>query len=75
MYFEKEKYPAIVSLIRAQNLADLAEMSEGKMNTDFPEYLEVMQFESQLGQMFVVTVYDSIELWQDPEVIEIFPLN
>ena len=75
MYFEREKYPAIASLIQGQNLAELAEIKGNTLNPEFPEYLEIMHFESQLGQMFIVTVYDSIELWQDPEVIDIFPVS
>lgn len=75
MYFEREKYPAIISLIKGQNLTELSEMKGDKLNPDFTEYLEIMQFANQLGQMFIVTVYDSIELWQDPEVIDIFPLE
>jgi hypothetical protein len=34
-----------------------------------------MQFRSQSGLNYIVTVYDSIELWQNPEVIDIFPLD
>jgi hypothetical protein len=31
-----------------------------------------MTFSDQRGQGFIVTIYDSIELWQDPQIIEIF---
>ena len=75
MYFEREKYPSITSLIKEKNLGDLSDMPEGNMHPTFQEYLEIMQFQSQSGQDYIVTVYDSIELWQNPEVIDIFPLD
>jgi len=75
MYFEREKYASITSLIEEKNLAGLADMPEGNMHPTFQEYLEIMQFLSQSGQNYIVTVYDSIELWQNPEVIDIFPLD
>ena len=74
-YFEREKYNSIASLIKEKNLAGVIEMPEGEKNPIFQEHLEVMQFRSQSELDFIVTVYDSIELWQDPQIIDIFPLN
>jgi len=73
MYFERERYPLIASLIRDENLAEVIKMPEGKKHPTFQEYLEIIQFENQGGLNFIATVYDSIELWQDPQVIDIFP--
>jgi hypothetical protein len=75
MYFEREKYSFIASLIKENNLAALLEMSEGNLDPAFQEYLEIMQFRSQSDLNYIVTVYDSIELWQNPEVSDIFPLD
>jgi hypothetical protein len=75
MYFERDKYLAIASLIKEQNLAQLMAMPEGDRHPTFPEYLAIMQFENQSGLNFIVTEYDSIELWQNPQVIDIFPFS
>lgn len=75
MSFEREKYSFIASLIKENNLAALVEIPEGKVHSTFQEYLEIMQFRSQSGLNYIVTVYDSIELWQNPEIIDIFPFN
>lgn len=39
------------------------------------EFLEIMIFKDQSNNNYVVTVYDSLLLEQDPEVINIFPLK
>jgi hypothetical protein len=75
MYFEREKYPLIISLIKDQNLSTLSKLPQGVMHNSFQEYLEIVQFESQDGQSFIATVYDSMELWQNPQIIEIFSSN
>lgn len=75
MYFEREKYASIASLIKGGYLADVIKIPEGVRNPTFQEYLEIMEFRSQSGSDYIVTVYDSIELWQYPQVIEIFPIR
>ena len=74
MYLERERYPLIVSLMENKNLAELMKLPEGAMPPTFPEYLEIVQFESQDGRSFIATVYDSVELWQNPEIIDVFLL-
>jgi hypothetical protein len=74
MYLERERYPLIVSLMENENLAELMKLPEGAMPPTFPEYLEIVQFESQDGRSFIATVYDSVELWQNPEIIDVFLL-
>jgi hypothetical protein len=75
MFLERDRYPFIVSLIRDKNLAELMKMPEGIKHPTFQEYLAVIQFKSQDGLNFIATVYDSIELWQDPQIIDIFPFD
>jgi len=75
MYFEREKYTSIALLIKEKNLGEVIAMPEGHKDPTFQEYLEIMQFRSQSDVDFIVTVYDSIELWQDPQVIDIFPIK
>ena len=36
------------------------------------EYLDIMMFKDQDNKKYIVTVYDSIELSQDPQIIEIY---
>lgn len=74
MYLERANYPHIVSLIQDKDLAQLMKMPEGAQHPTFQEYLEIVQFQSQDGQKFVATIYDSIGLWQDPQIVDIFPL-
>lgn len=38
------------------------------------DFLDVMQFNDQNGQSYIVIIYDSLELSQDPEVMEFFCL-
>ena len=38
------------------------------------EHLDIMSFTDQNEKSYLVTVYDSNELWQDPEVMDIYPL-
>ena len=47
----------------------------GIKHPTFQGYLEVIQFKNQDGLNFIVTVYDSIELWQNPQIIDIFPFD
>ena len=75
MYLERERYPFIASLIRDKNLAELMKMPAGAKNSKFQEYLEIIQFKSPDGLNFIATVYDSLELWQDPQIIDIFSLG
>lgn len=75
MYLDRAKYPHIISLLQDKDLAQLIKIPEGIQHPTFPEYLEIVQFQSQDGQNFIATVYDSLELWQDPQIIDIFPID
>lgn len=69
--FIQERYNEITRLIKdgkIDQVVDLYDIPKG----NFPEYLEIMKFADQDRNMFVVTVYDSNELMQDPQVIDIF---
>lgn len=41
----------------------------------FREYLDILTFSSVDGIKYVVTVYDTDELWQNPAIIDIFQLG
>jgi hypothetical protein len=71
---DREKYSAaIVPLITARNWEAIEEIKD-ENQSDFNEYLDIIKFYDQNQLLYVVTIYDSDELWQDPEVIDIFPL-
>ena len=75
IYWDEDKYQRVVSFIRAGNLAALMEVPLGDRHPTFNEDVDVVKFQSQTGDTFIATVYDSDELWQDPQVIEIFPTD
>lgn len=71
--FEQGRYKEIARLIKdgkIDQVVDQYDIPKG----NFPEYLEIMKFTDQDRKVFVVTVYDSNELMQDPQVIDIFKL-
>ena len=71
--FKKEKYPFIISLIKNKDWEGL-KMNEDQNSAGFREYLYILKFFDQNKLFHVATIYDSDELWQDPEIIDIFPL-
>lgn len=68
--FVKEDYPIIENLIRSNN--DKAIPTYTNSSYQNREYLEIMSFADQIGKKYIVTVYDSDALEQDPQVIEIY---
>ena len=75
MYFSKHTYASVVSHIQAENITALAEISDEGSNPTFQEYLEIIQFEDQNALKYIATLYDSIELWQNPEITDVFRQN
>lgn len=76
MLFARQQYPDIVRLIKQVDFKSIRDFPDSHAGTieGFREYLSVMKFIDQNDREYCVTVYDSDELWQDPEVIDIFPL-
>ena len=70
--FFKEEYPIIESFIKEGNIEAIKTFSENKLRSG--EYLDVMLFKDEKQKRYIVTVYDSDMLEQDPQVIEIYPL-
>ncbi len=73
MIFDRELYPSICSLIKEKNW-DAVKSIEIPAH-GFREYLSIYTFIDQNQNQYAATTYDSDELWQDPELIDIFPLN
>lgn len=70
IFFVREEYPIIEDFIKEKSIDSIKEYSEEQPNTG--EYLEVMWFDDQNHKRFIVTVYDSNQLEQDPQIINIF---
>jgi hypothetical protein len=66
----RSDYEKIVELIRNREFEEIrAYQSNGGRTT---EYLTITKFTDQNERNFVVTSFDSDELWQDPQVVDIF---
>lgn len=72
MLFVQEEYSEIKKVILNGNIDLLKNFPETQPRTG--EYLEIMAFKDQNESQYIVTVYDSNVLEQDPQVIEIYPL-
>jgi hypothetical protein len=71
--FEQDDYKLIVGLIKEQNWEQISAIE--KAPNGFREYLDIIRFSDQNGKIQIATIYDSDELWQDPQIIDIFLLS
>ena len=69
-YFLKNQYAEIVTMIRNGDTKAIKSLADNSSTQR--EYLDVLIFRDQRGNKYIVTVYDSDDLIQDPQVIEIF---
>ena len=69
-FFLKNEYPEIVTLIKNGDIKAIKSLP--KNSSLEKEYLDVLLFRDQRENKYIVTVYDSDDLIQDPQVIEIF---
>lgn len=69
--FSQDHYKQVVTLIKKANISDLLNLSSPE-NSTFNEYLELYSFSDQHDRKYFTTIYDSDELYQNPQVIEIF---
>jgi len=72
--YSDDAYCALTDLIKAGRLEDVKNFAEEEISPMFREYTYVYSFLDQNGRAYIATIYDSDELWQDPELYEIFPL-
>jgi predicted patatin/cPLA2 family phospholipase len=72
-YFEQKRYEEIARLIKEGKIDQLQGLYDTSKD-NFSEYLDIMRFKDQNENAFIVTVFDSDELTQDTQVIEIFKL-
>lgn len=72
-FYSFEDYQKIERLILNKDFLAIRQTKSEETNKDL--FLEVMLFSDQDSRKYAVTVFDSIALEQDPQVIEIFPLD
>ena len=72
-FFIQEEYPVIEKLILSKDIEGLKTLPANQR--DWDEYLNIMIFNDQNDDEYIVTVYDSIELTQNPKVISIYSMQ
>lgn len=72
IFYVKEEYAAIENLIRSGNMEAIKLFNDNQSQTG--EYLDILVFTDQNQKRYIVTVYDSNALEQDPQIIEIYKL-
>ena len=70
MYFNREDYNIITEIINAGDIGKI--LDEQVQEEKSEEFLIIMKFMDQESRQYIVTIYDSIFLEQDPQVIDIF---
>jgi hypothetical protein len=76
MILLRQEYFIILDLAKAgqiEQIKDLPnnETDDGKLS----EYLAIYTFYDQNEHKYIITVYDGDELWQDPQIWDIFQLE
>lgn len=78
-YFFREEFSAIEKLIQSNNIKAIKGFSQNGVQTSkhsyMREYLDVMAFSDQNDKYYIVAVYDSDALEQDPQVIKIYGIK
>lgn len=68
--FTQDHYKQVFECIKSDNIDGLSKL-ESPTKSKFNEYLEVYGFFDQKDKYYLATIYDSDELSQDPQVIEL----
>jgi Elongation factor Tu C-terminal domain len=71
--YNAEEYRSIKSLLEQNKWHEIKETS--KKIASFGEYLDIVTFLDEIGKKYIASIYDSDELWQDPELIEVILLQ
>jgi hypothetical protein len=68
--YDRNIYQIVEKCVSEKNLEPLyGNLTENKDNSEF---LCIMSFNNEKGELFIITIYDSDELWQDPEIPQFF---
>jgi len=70
LYLVREEFPVIEKLLQSHDIKALQNLPENEIRTG--EYLDIMSFEDQNSRFYIVVLYDSDALEQDPQVVEIY---
>ncbi|MBS1520595.1 MAG: hypothetical protein JST50_06335 [Bacteroidetes bacterium] len=70
LYLVQEEFPFIEKLIQSGDIGAIQNLTQNGIKKD--NYLDIMSFTDQNAKKFIVTIYDSDALEQDPQVIEIY---
>ncbi|WP_413668879.1 hypothetical protein ACEN9X_02360 [Mucilaginibacter sp. Mucisp86] len=73
IYFVKDDYTAIEKLIQKNDIEAIKGITQNEIVGK--EYLDLIVFKDQNAELYIVTIYDSDILEQDPQVIEIYPIT
>lgn len=72
IFLVQEDYDTIENLIREGNIELIKSLPENQARTG--QYLDIILFKNQDDKRYIVTIFDSNALEQDPQVIEIYSL-
>src|SRR5690349_17780234 len=71
-YFVNEDYAKVKKIIQEGNIQTIHQFFKDQVKSS--EFLEILKFKDQNNITYAIMVYDSNELTQDPQVIEVFPI-
>lgn len=72
IFFVQSEYAEIEILIKKGDLKGIKAFREDQPRIE--QYLDIIMFNDQNGKQYIVTIFDSNTLEQDPQVIEVYPL-
>ncbi|MBN9381271.1 MAG: hypothetical protein J0H74_10910 [Chitinophagaceae bacterium] len=68
----RKDYPTILEVVKRRDINATRSLSSPTIRTG--EDISIMQFMDQKERGYLVIIYDSDELWQDPQVADFVPL-
>jgi hypothetical protein len=72
--YTKENHKKIDALIAQGQTDELKELSEVNLDVNQGYDLMIVKFKDDQDKPYLAIVYDSTDLWQDPETLEVIPL-
>lgn len=73
MELVRDEYPKILKLVKSKDIDGIKNLPSPATRSG--EDISIMQFMDQRGKGYLVIIYDSDELWQDPQVADLNPLK
>jgi len=68
----RKDYPTILEVVKSKDINAIRSLPSPSIRTG--EDISIMQFMDQKERGYLVIIYDSDELWQDPQVADFIPL-